>query len=330
VSACLATGLGSPAEPGALRRTLARWRGLPPNLRGALLVTLAALGFTLVWTLAKLLAAHGIHPLQIAAGRAVFSLLALVPFLLRGGRQPFRTKHPWLHLTRAICGATAVLLGFYALAALPLAEVTALGFTAPLFTVLFAALLLRERVGRRRLAALAAGFLGVLVILEPGTASLRAESLLAIGSAMLIAFAITLVKRFPQSESQSVLLFTVLVASILVCGPPAVFVWTPMTSVEWLMLAGIGLSGLCAHSLFIYGFRVGESSFVAPFDYSKLVFATGGGILVFAELPGVNTLLGALVIVGATVYIAHREARLARAERSSGSKRPQQSTSSHS
>ncbi|GAB5471253.1 MAG: DMT family transporter [Rhodospirillales bacterium] len=292
-----------------------RWQQIPPNLRGALLVTIAAIGFTLVWTLAKMLAERGMHPYQISLCRAVFSLIVLAPFVVRGGTRAFQTRHPWLHFTRALAGAVAMLFGFYALVRLPLAEVTALGFTTPLFTVLFAALVLRETVGWRRWAAVGAGFAGMLIIVQPGAAAFSSDALFAIGSAMLIAFAITLVKRFPASESQTILLLYVLVASILVCLLPALAVWRDPTPLEWAMLAGIGIMGLGAHALFISGFRTGESSFVAPFDYSKLLFAGVIGFFAFGELPGLHTLAGALVLIGSTVYIAQREARLARAGR---------------
>ena len=305
----MAIALGGGANSANLEQAKAAWQRLPPNLRGALLVTLAAIGFTLVWTLAKVLAGRGMHPFQISFGRALFSLLALMPFVLRGGLRPFRTRHPWMHLTRAASGAIAMLFGFYALVNLPLAEVTALGFTTPLFTVLFAALVLNEGVGWRRWSAVAVGFIGMLIIVKPGAAALQVDALYAIGSAMLVAFSITLVKRFPASESQTVLLFYVFFASILVCALPAQSVWRPMDGVEWLMLIAIGVLGLGAHALFISGFRIGESSFVAPFDYSKLLFAIVIGFFTFGETPSLTTLGGAAVLIVSSLYIAHREAR---------------------
>ncbi len=311
MTASLASALSLSPRMELLRRGQSRWQELPPNLRGATLVTLAAAGFTIVWALAKALADAGMHPFQISLGRALMSLVFLLPFLVAGKVARFRTQHPWLHFLRAAAGAVAMLFGFYALVRLPLAEVTALGFTTPLFTVLFAALFLREAVGWRRWGAVAAGFIGMLIVVQPGAAAFQVDALYAVGSAMLIAFAITLVKRFPASESQTVLLFYVLIASILVCALPAAEVWRDPTALEWLMLAVIGALGLGAHALFIMGFRIGESSFVAPFDYTKLLFAMVIGFLAFGELPGWATLLGASVLIGSSLYIARREARLA-------------------
>ncbi len=315
MSASLASSLSPGAGTAALRNGKSRWHDMPPNLRGAFQVTVAAAGFTIVWALAKSLADAGMHPFQISFCRALLSLLFLIPFLMTGKLERFRTAHPWLHFLRAVAGAVAVLFGFYALVRLPLAEVTALGFTTPLFTVVFAASFLRETVGWRRWGAVVVGFIGMLIIVQPGAAALQVDALFAIGSAMLIAFAITLVKRFPASESQTVLLFYVLIASILVCALPAAEVWRDPTAIEWLMLAAIGALALGAHALFIMGFRSGDSSFVAPFDYTKLLFALVIGFFAFGELPDWATLSGAGVLIGSSLYIARREAKLAAKQR---------------
>jgi len=303
------TGLTDRPRGPAFRAMRLRWQALPPNLQGASYVLVAAAGITLVWALAKELAGRSIHPFQIALCRSAFSLIFLIPFLLHGRPAKFRTAHPWMHLTRATSGAIAMLLGFYALAHLPLAEVTALSFTTPLFTVLFAAAVLGERVGPRRWGAVAAGFLGMLIIVQPGAGLFRLDAVYAVTAAMLIAFSITLVKRFPASESQSVMLFYAVAASILVCLWPALEVWRDPDPLEWLMLVTVGALALGAHALLIQGFRIGESSFVAPFDYSKLLFALSIGFFAFGELPGLEMLLGAAVLIASSIYIARRETR---------------------
>ncbi len=314
MSHSLSASLSLGQSAAALRERHARWQALPPNLRGAFLVTIAAAGFTLVWAMGKSLADHGMHPYQISLCRAAASLLFLLPFLFTGSVTRFRTAHPWLHLIRAASGGVAILFGFYALVRLPLAEVTALGFTSPLFTVIFAALLLREKVRWRRWVAVAVGFGGMLIIVRPGAAAFGSDALFAVGGAMLIAFAITLVKRFPASESPTVLLFYVLAAGILVCVVPALEHWHDPSPLQWLMLLAMGALGLGAHALFIAGFRTGESSFVAPFDYTKLLFALLIGFFAFGDLPDWTTLLGAAVLIASSVYIARRESKLARQE----------------
>jgi len=282
------------------------------NLRGALWVTLSAVGFTLTWSFAKLLTEAGIPPMQIAFARALIALMAIMPFVIKVGPRAFKTKHPLTHAVRAISGAAAMVLGFYAITALPLAELMALSFTTPLFALLLAALIVGEKVGWRRSSAAGVGFLGMLIMLQPGSAAFQPMAFAAVAAAALIALCVILLKRFPKSENQVVMLFYFCLTSTLVAAVPAILVWQPLSVEQWLLLAGVALAGLTTQNLLISGFRAGEASFVAPFDYSKLLFASLAGYLVFGEIPGPWTLVGAVVIVAATFYIAQREAQLRR------------------
>ena len=294
---------------------MSRFARLGANQQGALLLVASALGATINATLAKLLANGGMDPFQIALARAFFAFGALLPFLLRGGLARFRTRHPWVHFWRATVGSAAMFLGIYAVAHLPLATVTALSFTTPLFTVVLAAVLLKETVRWRRWTATAVGFAGVLIMVRPGAETFDPNALAALTAALFVALAATLVKRFPPGESQAVMLFYFCVTSLLVAVIPASAVWRAPNWQEWLLLAGVGLVGVSAHALFLKAFRTGEASFVAPFDYSKLIFAGIIGFLLFDELPDGWTLAGAAVIIASTLYIARREARVVRQQR---------------
>lgn len=299
----------TPGGPGSLR---ARWQALSPNHRGALWMVAAALGFTLNGALVKTLGAGGLPPMQIALARAFFALAALSPFLLRAGPGVLATRHPMVHLIRALSGSAAMVCGFYALVLLPLADVTALSFTTPLFTILLAVAILGERVRWRRWSATAVGFLGVLIMVRPGGSAIEPGALLALGMALGIAIATVMVKRLPPDESKVAMLFWFCISSVLLTAVPAALVWRPPSFEEWLLLAAIGTLGVAAQSLIVRAYVIGEASFVAPFDYSKLLLAVLIGLLLFDELPDLWTLAGALVIVGSTLYIARREARLDR------------------
>ncbi len=271
-------------------------------------MTCAAFGFTLNGVLVKWLGAGGMNPFQIALARAVFALAAVLPFAWQAGARVFRTRHPGIHLVRGLAGGGAMLCGFYALTRLPLADVTALGFTTPLFTIVLAVLLLKEKVRWRRWSATAVGFLGVLIMLRPGAGAVDPAALVALAMAFGIALAVTLVKRLPPEESRITMLMIFSVVSILLAAVPAVAVWRPPTWQEWLLLAAVGVHGLGAQSLIIRAYQSGEASFVAPFEYSKLLLAGLLGYLFFAERPDLWSLAGALVIVASTLYIARREA----------------------
>ena len=290
-------------------------QALSPNLEGALWMLASALVFTANGVLVKALAETGTSFFQIALARAGFALIAISPFVYLAGRQALRTAYPGTHLVRAICGAGAMLSGFYALSRLPLADVTAIGFTTPLFATVLAIFLLGEAVRWRRWTATLVGFGGVLIMLRPN-ALLTGQGialdgfLAALGMALGIAVAVIMVKRLPKSEHQSVMLLWFCLASIALAVGPAILAWQDPTLEQWLMLAGVGVIGVTGQSLIIRAYRAGEASFVAPFDYSKILFAMAFGFLFFAEVPESWTLAGAAVIVASTLYIARRETKL--------------------
>jgi len=286
--------------------------GLSPNHRGALWMLAAGLGFTLNGVLVKALGQQGLDAYQIAFFRAVVGLVAVLPFLWWIGFARLRTRHPWVHAFRVIFGAGAMVCGFYALTRLPLADVTALGFTTPLFATVLAVVFLREPVRWRRWTATALGFLGVVIMVRPGAGAFDPAAVVALGMAFGIAAALVLVKRLPAAESQIAMLFYFGLGSVAITAGPAAAVWQPPSGPQVLLLIVMGLLGLGSQAMMIRAFRIGEASFVAPFDYGKLLAAGLLGFLVFAEVPDLWTLTGAAIIVGATLYIARREAAVGR------------------
>jgi len=285
------------------------WLSQPANLRGALWMIGAAFGFTINNALVKALGQSGVPAFEIAFARAAVSTLAILPLLWRAGPGILATRHPGIHLVRAFAGGGAMICGFYAVTKLPLAEVTALSFTTPLFVVLLAVLLLREPVRWRRWSATLAGFLGVLIMVRPGAEAFDPAAIVALGMALGIAIATTLLKRFPEGESHVAMLFYFGLAAMLMTIAPAIATWRAPSATEGAMLVAVGVLGLASQALMIRAFRAGEATFVAPFDYSKLLLAGLIGFTLFGEVPDRWTLVGATVIVGATLYIARREAR---------------------
>lgn len=286
--------------------------GLSPNHRGALWMLAAGLGFTVNGALVKALGNQGLDAYQIAFFRSAVALFVVLPLLWRIGWRRLRSQHPWLHLARVVFGVGAMVCGFYALTRLPLADVTALGFTTPLFATVLAVIFLGEMVRWRRWTATLIGFLGVVIMVRPGAGSFDPAALVALGMALGIAIAVVLVKRLPPGESQIAMLFYFGIGSTLITAPPAFLVWQAPSGLQILLLAGVGVLGLASQAMIIHAFRTGEASFVAPFDYSKLLAAGLIGFFVFAEVPDLWTLLGAAIIVGATLYIARRESAVGR------------------
>jgi drug/metabolite transporter (DMT)-like permease len=174
--------------------------GLSASLRGALWMCAAATAFALMITLVRHLT-DGLHPLQVVFFRTAFGLLAMLPWLLRQGLGVLRTGRFRLHLLRALIGIFAMVGWFTTLSLMPLAEATALSFTAPIFTSVLAGLILGEAMRLRRWSATALGFLGALIIVRPGFAAIDPAALLAVITAAIWASSTILIKIMARTES---------------------------------------------------------------------------------------------------------------------------------
>jgi drug/metabolite transporter (DMT)-like permease len=282
------------------------------NLRGAAISVAASLGFTAVSIMVKQLGLIGIDAFQTVFVRTFFGMAIIVPLMVAGGVAPWRTAHIRIHASRAVLGGFSVIFGYYAFTKLPLAEVTAISFTVPLFVTILAVFLLREDVRWRRWSATAVGFAGVLLVARPFDHAPQLATLLAVAMAFCVGLSVVLLKTFPKKESQLLMLFYFLVVSGLMAAGPALAGWQAPDLQGWLLLAGVGVLATGSQALIIKAFRIGDASFVAPFDYVRLLFAGAAGFLMFAEVPDTWTYAGSVLIVGSTLYIAHREARARR------------------
>jgi drug/metabolite transporter (DMT)-like permease len=287
------------------------WDSLAPNTKGALLMTTSGLAYSFVAAMVKELSL-GMDGFEITFFRALIGFVGLFPFLAVAGRAGFKTQHLGKHIWRGILGSISALCAYLGIGKLALANYTALSFTKPLFAVVLAVLIIGEQVRWRRWAATIIGFLGVIVMIRPGSDAFSYWSFLALGDAFSIALLITIVKRLPSTETELVMMFYYGLVAIAVSLPLAVWAWRWPTGFEWLLLTGVGLIGAFSQYLWILAFRAGEASAVAPFDYLRLLFAGLIGLVLFSEYPDSWTVGGAAVVVGSTVYIAHREARLKR------------------
>lgn len=288
-----------------------RWSGLPGSVRGPLLILASCVLLTTMAVIVKALGDH-LDSLQLAFFRALFGFLIVLPFVSRAGLRVFRTRRLGGHVGRALAGSLGVVCGFYGLTHLPLADVTAINFTQPLFTVLLAGLLLRELVGPRRRLATAVGFVGVLVMLRPGTGLLETAALVALLGALAAAVVRLMIKQLSATETPlTILLYQGMITSVIL-ALPAALVWQPPSLAETALMMLAAGSASIGHVLMIRGYAVADASALAPFDYARLPIAAAFGFFLFAEVPDRYSLLGALLIAASTLYIARREARLAR------------------
>jgi drug/metabolite transporter (DMT)-like permease len=294
-------------DPAAAGPPASRFVRLPEGSHGAIYMIASAAGFAVMMATVRYVSAE-LHPFEAAFFRNLFGLGFMLPWMVRVGRDGMTTGRLGMHLLRSLAGLAAMLTFFTALSLLPLAEVTALTFTTPLFTTIGAALILRETVKARRWSATAVGFVGALIILRPGAEALRPEALIALAAAALMACAFLTVKSLSRTEHPN----TVVLMMGLLMTPmslvPALFVWTTPDVHLWPWLVAMGFAATIGQVFLTRAFAAADASAVLPFDFSRLVFVAILGYLLFGERPDVWTWIGAAVIATSSAYIAHREA----------------------
>ncbi len=252
-------------------------------------------------------ASASLHPFEIAFFRNLFGLLFVVPWFLRLGFAPLRTRRFGLHLLRTAFNLLAMLSFFYALSIAPLSQVAALGFTAPIFATLLAVLVLGEVVGLRRWSAIFIGFAGVLIVLRPGLADVGAGQLLTVFSSLTWAAALTVIKTLSRTDSSVTIITWAGLLMVPASLVPAAFFWQWPTAEQWLWLVAIGLLGGAGQYCMTEALRQADTATVMPIDFLKLVWVSMIAYLAFAETPDLFTWLGGGVILASTVYIAYRE-----------------------
>jgi drug/metabolite transporter (DMT)-like permease len=289
-------------------------RRLPPNVQGALWLVSGGFIFTSTSAMIRLLSTE-IESVQTAFFRAVISVILLLPMIAAGRVKPWHSKRIAGHFWRTAMGTASMVLGFYAVSMLPLADATAIAFSQPLFSVVVAALIVGEKVRWRRWSATIIGFAGVLIMVRPGAGSLQLGALVALANAAAVALSILLVKRLSDSETPLMILTQFAIFSTILLTVPAILVWRWPDLWGWVLAFGIALSATVGQYFWVQAFKSGEMSAVAPFEYLRLPFAVFVGWLIWGEMPVIWTYVGASIVIGSALYIAHREHQLARERR---------------
>ncbi len=289
---------------------VAWFRRLPPNVQGAAWLVSGGFIFTTCGVMIRLLSEQ-IDSVQTAFFRSVLSVIMLLPLILAGRVQPWTSKRLAGHFWRTLAGTASMVLGFYAVSMLPLADATAISFSQPLFSVVVAAAIAGEKVRWRRWTATIVGFAGVLIMARPGAGSLQLGALVALANAAMVAFSILLVKRLSDSETPLMILTQFALFSTLMLVVPAIWVWRWPDAWGWTLAVAIALSATVGQYFWVQAFKAGEMSAVAPFEYLRLPFAVFAGWLIWGEMPVIWTYVGAAIVIASALYIAHREHYLA-------------------
>jgi drug/metabolite transporter (DMT)-like permease len=281
-------------------------------IAAVLWVTLAMALFAGLAVFARLAMNAGLHPFVVLFLRNLFAVAMLMPLLAWRGRGLFRSSQLGLYGVRVAISLLSMLTWFYAIAIIPIGEVTAISFLAPLFGTLGAILLLGEKVRMRRWAALIIGFAGAMIILRPGGTPVGVGQVCAVVSAMMTGVIAALIKQLTERDDPDKIVFLTNMMLMPLSLVPALLVWSWPTTAMLLPLIGMGLCAVVGHVALVRGYAVTDASLAQTFEFSRLPFTVVIAYVAFGETIDIWTWVGALVIFASAIYITRREAQLKR------------------
>lgn len=277
------------------------------EIRGILFMCLAMLLFTGLDTAAKLVTRELAAWVAVFFRYAVALLFATAILFARHGHGGLATRHPLLQAARGLLLMGSTICNFVAMQHLQLAQTAAIFFSIPLMVSALSVPLLGEHVGWRRWLAVAMGFLGVLVIMRPGTMDFHWAMLFSLGASLQGALYNIVTRKVGGQDRVETSLFYVSLVGSAAAAIPAGLDWSTPQGGQWLLLLSMGILGTAGHFLLIEGHRLATASQLAPFIYSQIIWMTVSGYLVFGDVPDLWTLAGASIVVASGLYLLHRE-----------------------
>jgi drug/metabolite transporter (DMT)-like permease len=275
------------------------------TLSGIAMALAALFLFSVQDALSKLLA-RSYDPLEIAFVRYLTMLVLILPFLMRRPGA-LRSNVPGHQLVRGLAMLGATLFFILGLSHLPIAEATAIGFVSPLFVTALSIPMLGETIGPRRWIAVVVGFLGVMVVIRPGTSAFNPAALFPIVSSTCWALALVMTRMMHGADKTLTILFYSTLIGFGACGVAMPFVWRTPDLVALAEMTGQGTLSTIGQALLIGAFGRAGASVLAPFSYSQMLWATVLGYLIFNTIPDALTWTGAAIIIASGLYILHRE-----------------------
>jgi drug/metabolite transporter (DMT)-like permease len=286
----------------------------PQPLAGIALRLLTALLLAIMFALVKLASTRGVNVVESLFYRQCGSALCAIGLVAAGpGFASLRTQRVGAHVGRMALGLAAMALNFVAFILLPLAEATTIGFSVPIFSVVLAALVLGEPTGKWRWGAVAAGFAGVLLIVQPGSGDVPlAGASVALAAALLTASVTIVIRRLGATERASTTVFWFAISSLVPLGLLMLHFAAAHDAATWAVLAGLALAGGLAQLTLTGALRLAPVALVMPMDYTSLLWAVLLGSWLFGDLPTPWTWAGAPIIIASGLVIVWREHRLHR------------------
>ncbi len=247
--------------------------------------------------------------LQITWSRYFFTVIFVLPIILVFFRKNFKwTEQPKLQLIRGLLLFCANILFFYSISIISLAKALTLAFIAPLIVTILSPILLDEKVGLRRWAAVITGFIGSLIVLRPGFVEINIASIAAIGTGFLYGIYLIVTRKLHNADHPLLTLLLTGVVGAIIGSAIMPFVWVQPTVTDWYMMLAIGFFASIGHLLLILSLRYADASKLAPFGYFEIVTNIIIGFYFFNHFPDFWTFLGLFVIISSGIYIFRREA----------------------
>jgi drug/metabolite transporter (DMT)-like permease len=287
---------------------LNRFHRLPDNLKGIAFLMLASIVFALMALLIKLLGQR-LHITQILLVRQIGMVIMISPAILRHFPGSLRAERPVLQLLRVACALVAMLFGFTAIIHMPMAEATAIFFAKSFFVTIFAVVFLSETVGVYRWSALLIGFVGVLIMLQPGTNNFSIYGVASLVGAAGAAGVMILLRLLTRYDSADTIMTYGSLGVGVVMIVPGIYFWIQPTPTEWGLLVAVAVVSYYGQKCNIFAYKHGEASLLASLDYVRLLWATLFGYLVFDQFPGLPTWIGAGIVIAAAIFTIYRETR---------------------
>ena len=251
---------------------------------------------------------YDLNPFTICFFRCLIGLIIVLPFIIKNKFKAIKSKNIKLQFYRSFINVISMITWFSAIGIMHLEKATALGFTTPLFTTILAVIILREVIRAHRITALFIGFLGVLIIIRPGYLPIEFGTLLMLIASFSFSIVLIMVKKLSDIDSSLTIIFYHLLFMTPLTFIIAIFFWEGINFSQFFIFVLMGSAGLISHWCLAQAFKLSDTTFIMPFQFTKLIWASIIGYVIFAESPDKWTWFGGIVIFASVIYITYREA----------------------
>ena len=281
---------------------------IPSSLFAISLMIISGLFFVLMHSAVKYLSKE-VHIFEIAFFRCALVIFVLAPIIFQQGKKIFKTKQPKVQFLRITTNSVAMLCFFYGISTTPLAQLTTLGFTVPIFATILAVIFMKEKIRLRRTTALIVGFIGTIIVMRPDI-SIELGALLIIFSSFLWSICLIFIKKLTQTDSAVTISLYFGIGMIPATFALAFPVLEMIDIRQFIILIFIAITGTLAQTIMNSALEKGELALLLPFDFLRLIWSVLIGYALFSEEHTITLWLGGFLIIGSTSYIAWREATI--------------------